>query len=187
MTYTVAPTEEQVLTLVRAFLVQASGLDARAVLRAQQNRSPPPNTTNYIIFSPTKRDTISWGYETYTSATRTQRRNLQQSVSVDVHGPAGGDTATSIYLGFQDRSLAYMWQISGLSCSPLYADAPYERPFDDEADQVEYVWTIDLQLQINESIVYAEDTANTVQIDTIVFTPTGLADGSVVATETGNQ
>lgn len=70
-------------------------------------------------------------------------------VQIDVHGPAGAETAQVIATLFRDDEAVETFAASGFDVTPLYCEDPRQTPFMNGEQQVEDRWSIDASLQIN--------------------------------------
>lgn len=76
-------------------------------------------------------------------------------VQCDVHAAdlaAAGDIAASIGTMFRDDYAAGVLAESNPAIAPFYADTPRQVPFINDQQQVETRWSIDLHLQVNQTV-----------------------------------
>lgn len=75
------------------------------------------------------------------------------SFQIDVHGPNSANNAQTISTLWRDaRGTSYFHEVYPGVMAPFYADDPRQTPFRNDQDQIEYRWTIDAKLQVNQTI-----------------------------------
>lgn len=92
---------------------------------------------------------------TLSAGTMTLLQEVQVTVQLDVHGPNSGDNAQIISTTFRDEFATDFF--AGLaaplnSVSPLLADDPKYLQFINAEQQFEFRWSIDAQIQVNQTV-----------------------------------
>jgi hypothetical protein len=75
----------------------------------------------------------------------------QTALQLDFHGPNSADN-TKIVQGLWRSEYSYDL-LQPLGVAPLYASEPVEAPFINAEQQYEYRWTLDLEMQVNPTIL----------------------------------
>lgn len=81
-----------------------------------------------------------------------QKQKAQWTIQLDVHGPNSADNAVMISTLTRDP---YGWErINGLNpnMAPLYADDPRQAQFNNENQQVENRWVVEMNLQVDQTV-----------------------------------
>lgn len=73
-------------------------------------------------------------------------------VQLDVHGPNSADNSQTISTLFRDDYAVQAFKASGFDVTPLFASDPRQLPFENENQQVENRWVIDVHMQSNPTI-----------------------------------
>lgn len=92
-----------------------------------------------------------------------QRQDLvptQLSIQVDVHGPSAGDNVKIISGLLRSAYGTTAFAASGFDVTPLYTSSPRFVPFLNAEQQVEYRWSVDIELQINPVILTPQQFAD---------------------------
>lgn len=174
MALIVSPTETEINTALRAFLlaVLPTGVE---VIRGQINRVPEPKLSDFVVMLPTMRQRISTNVDTFIDTTapipaigsNTFTQSTQVTIQLDVHGPSSADNAQTISTMLRD-TFAGDFFASYPNISPLFSDDPKQVPFGNGEQQVEWRWTLDAQLQVNATVSGAtQEFATTVTADLI--------------------
>lgn len=76
----------------------------------------------------------------------------QITVQIDVHGPASGDNVQTISTLMRSAAAVGLFRAQGYDVTPLYESGPRQTPFLNESQQIERVWSCDVELQINPTV-----------------------------------
>ena len=167
MSATISLTEVQVLTALRTFLlsIMQSGVE---VIRAEINRVPEPEGSDFLIMTPTLRGRIGTNVDTYSgtidSAPLTLlnvEQSTQTTVQIDIHGPNGAENAQIVSSLLRDYYACASFASSGFAVQPLYASDPIQTPFINGEQQYEFRWTVDAVLQANPVVTVIQQFADT--------------------------
>lgn len=109
--------------------------------------------------------TQTLGATTLYAGLRADLAPTELTVQVDVHGPLSANNALTITTLLRSEYGTDAFAASGFAVTPLYCSDPRQAPFLNEAEQVEYRWSLDACLQIDSVIGTAQDFAE-------VLTPT---------------
>ena len=160
MPVTVVPSQSDIATALRAFLVEILASSV-AVVRGQDNRVPEPQGSDYVVVTPILRNRISTNVDVYVDgalaspqvpASTTSRQSTQVTVQLDVHGPNSSDNAQIISTLLRSSLSPDVFKASGFDVTPLYADDPKQTPFVNAEGQYEYRWTVDAVVQANQVV-----------------------------------
>ncbi len=183
MSLVVAPTESQVFTALRSFLLglglaySAPQATAAEVVKGQANRVAEPQGADFVVMTPIRRERLSTNVDTYTDpyplpgGVGAALQPTRVVVQLDVHGPNSGDNAQVIATMLRDPYAFDAFAASGFDVVPLYADDPRQIPFIDAEKQYEDRWIVDAHLQANEVVTgapvqfYASAVVNLVEVE----------------------
>jgi hypothetical protein len=170
---TIYPSESQILTAVRAFLIEIVPPGTQVVRRG--NRVPEPGSALYIVMTPLFGSRLETNTDQTVDANPSGSGNpsgtlavgtpTQETVQLDVHGPqepiAGQPSAQSLARTieslFRDEWGANQFAASGFPVAPLYCDEARQLPWSGDEQQVEQRWQMDLQLQMNYTVTTTQD------------------------------
>lgn len=171
MAFTSDLEEDAITTALRSFLVLVAPSGATIVL-GQSNRVPPPKEGLYIVFTPTTRprlstNVVTWDYEDTAPENISMLAPAQMMVQVDIFGEQAFNVASIIEATW--RSTWGCETLAGLNSlmQPLYADEPRQLAFIDSNQQYEDRWSVDLNLQINQSISIPQEFSDTLTVELI--------------------
>jgi hypothetical protein len=74
------------------------------------------------------------------------------TIQLDVHGPNSAENAQTISTLFRDEIGVQLFKTSGFDVTPLYCSDPRQLPFENENQQIENRWVIDVHMQTNQAI-----------------------------------
>ena len=77
----------------------------------------------------------------------------QVRAQLDVHGPSSAENAQLIAVLFRDPFGTEFFSAINPAMSPLYVDGPRQAPFQNAEQQWEFRWSLDLQLQVDQTIL----------------------------------
>lgn len=89
------------------------------------------------------------------------------TVQLDVHGPLSADNAQMITTLMRDEYAVSRFASYGPYITPLNADDPRQVPFINDQKQYEDRWIIEVQLQVNQSVVIPQQFAEAVDVDLV--------------------
>lgn len=89
---------------------------------------------------------------------------IQDNYQLDFHGPDSADYVQIISTLFRDN---YAAEKLAPVAAPLYAGEPLQRPFDNGEQQIEFVWSLDISLQVNPVVVVPQQFAASLNIGLI--------------------
>ena len=163
----ITPTEDDVLTILRTFLLSITGNDWE-VVQGQDNRVPEPTASNFIVMTPVNSSRLSTNVDTFSASmiggpldTTDYTRDTQLDVQLDIHGEGGADSARAIATLFRDD---YACRIMAPDVSPLNASDGNQVPFFNGEGQYEDRWVMTLSLQINPIVSTTTEFADTVAV-----------------------
>lgn len=91
--------------------------------------------------------------QTIYAGTVAHMQKIEFTAQVDVHGPASADNAVRITTLWRDQFTVSAFQDMGVGISPLYSGDPKQMPFQNDQQQIEDRWVIDLRMQINPIVI----------------------------------
>lgn len=171
MSLTVDLDADDITTAIRAFLLLVIPVGTPVVL-GQSNRVPPPKAPLYIIITPTTRPRLStvvmsWDTEDPNPDAMSMLAPAQMMVQCDVFGADAFNVATLIEATWRSPwGCAAMAELNPL-IAPLYTDEPRQLAFIDGNQQYEDRWSVDLNLQVNQSISVPQQFADTLEVGLI--------------------
>lgn len=86
------------------------------------------------------------------------------SVQIDVHGPNSSDNAITISTIWRDERGVDFFDQNFSEIEPLVADDPSQRPFLNDADQIEFRWSLDATLQANQTVTLGQQFADQLHV-----------------------
>jgi hypothetical protein len=98
---------------------------------------------------------------------RTDIAAAEWIVQLDVHGPNSMNNSRLIDTLFRSEVAVDFFFTQNPQIVPLYSDDPRQSPFQNEEQQIEFRWTIDLHMQINVTISTPQQFADQIKIKTI--------------------
>lgn len=159
MSLTVSPVQDDVYTLVKLLVIQATGLDPSLVIKGLPNRSAmPPAAPGFAMMQMTTTKRLRTNQDTWDLAPGANpdviatEQGTQIRAQLDLYGAASGDWA--VILCTILRSEYACTVLAGADPAnpvvvPLYGDDPFLSPLDDSEEQYEARWTIEAILQYN--------------------------------------
>ena len=142
------------------------------VRRGQQNRVPPPNLDNFVVFTEIGRQRVEGNIVEYDR--NTQARTIKQKTfyafQIDVYGDGSGDLATTIALFARDDSVQTFQYFQAMDGCITDMSDPIQAPWVDTEKQVEARWTATLTLQVNVAVTVQQGSANVFDPTTVVLT-----------------
>lgn len=154
----ISVTEQQVLTVLRDFLVLVLPSTIE-VIDGQDNRVPEPAVPDFITMTPINRTRLATNTGTYTDSypgnpgTENILQPTQLTIQLDVHGPSSPENAQIITTLMRDEYAVREFDTEGLGVEPLYADDARQVPFINSEKQYENRWIIDVVLQYNPVVI----------------------------------
>jgi len=164
-------TADQALTQLRAFLLWA--LPEWQVLQGQQNNATMP-LGEFVIMTPLHMSALETTRRTYDrpngKALNAQGKELR--VQLDCYGESAMDAASALAALFRSpASTEWMerYALDGgfpLRLQVLYASDARNVTFINEASNYEGRWTLDVHLQINQTVTTPQEFAEQLNVDT---------------------
>ena len=142
------------------------------VVVGQSNRVPPPKAALYVVITPTTRprlstNVVSWDITDLAPEDLSTLTPAQMMVQCDVFGTDAFNLASVIEMTWRSAwGCAVMAELNPL-IAPLYADEPRQLAFIDGNQQYEDRWSVDLNLQVNQSISVPQQFADTLEVGLI--------------------
>lgn len=176
MTITVTPTESQIFTALRTWLltIVPAGVE---VIGAFNNRVPEP-AGEYVMMSPATKERLSTDVIEYTDSPellppvelKSFSQSAQINIQVDCYGTTSGDWTDAMTTLF--RSEAGVEAFASSSLTPLWHDQPQHIALVDGEEQYEHRWMTVLHFQVtytvNTSAQFMDEvTVKTVNVDTL--------------------
>jgi hypothetical protein len=103
--------------------------------------------------------------EAMAAGTKSTTESAQMAVQVDVYGPNSGNFAQIISTLFRDEYAVEQFAALSLAISPLYADEPRQLAFSDGEQQYENRWSIDLVMQVDETMTVPQQFADVLKVN----------------------
>jgi hypothetical protein len=104
---------------------------------------------------------------TMAAGRRLATESVQMAIQVDVYGPNSGNFAQIISAMFRDGYALEQFAAMSSAISPLYADEPRQLAFSDGEQQYENRWSIDVQLQIDQTITVPQQFADSLKVNVV--------------------
>ena len=172
MAVTVTPTQTDILTALRSFLIAVlpTGIE---VVRGQINRVPQPLDADFVVMTPLSRERIETNIDSYADGfpdapgVRTTLQPTRVTVQLDIHGPDSADNAQIITTLFRDEYGCDAFRLSGFDITPLHTSDPRQLAFINAEAQYEDRWSLDVVMQANPVVTSAQQFAGTLAIGLI--------------------
>jgi hypothetical protein len=103
--------------------------------------------------------------EAMAAGTKATTESVQMAVQVDVYGPNSGNFAQIISTLFRDAYAVEQFAALSPAISPLYADEPRQLAFSDGEQQYENRWSIDVLIQVDETVTVPQQFADTLKVN----------------------
>ena len=91
--------------------------------------------------------------------------SVQMAAQVDVYGPNSGNFAQIISALFRDEYAVSRFAAMSPAISPLYADDPRQLAFSDGEQQYENRWSIDVEMQVDETVTVPQQFADVLTVN----------------------
>lgn len=144
-------TDDDIATALRTFLlaIVQPGVE---VIQSQTNRTPEPQSDDYVLFTPMSEHRLSTNVDTPDPVGGAILRTepVQVSYQLDVHGPNSQDNARLIKLLW--RSDYAIDATDSAVLEPLYASDGTQRPFINGEQQYENRWVLTVEAQISPAV-----------------------------------
>lgn len=147
---TITPSDSDVFTSIKAFVVGVLGINPAQVVQGLQNRVPAP-AGSYVILTALFDNRLRTNLETWdiTNPNPTEisaENGMMVAVQIDCYGVSSHDWARTLCTLWRDD---YGAQALASIGAPLYADEPRQMPYTDGEAQNAQRWLIDARLQVN--------------------------------------
>lgn len=167
MSFTVTPTEDDVLTAVRTLLLTIVDGSTVEVVQGQVNRVPECKSPDFIVMTPTTRlrlstDEDNWDTVGTNPAVIVASYNTEYTLQLDIHGPNGSDNAAAICTLWRNPYACD--QMAGTGVTPLYATDGKQMPFINGESQWENRWVTTLSMQITPTVSTPMQFADTLDV-----------------------
>lgn len=169
MPVTITPSEDDIFSVLRAFLVEILPAPIE-VVRGQDNRVPQPSIDNYVVFWPLRMPRLSTNLEALDQNTGTQQTLTQAAelvVQIDVHGSASFSNSGIISTTVRSSYAVEFFKTISEVVAPLHADEPRQMPFITAEQQYEDRWIVEAHLQVNFTTTATAQSADTLTLDVI--------------------
>lgn len=174
MAITISLQEFQVFSALRSFLLgvlpnttQPGGASVPIpVIRGQDNRVAEPAEADFVVMTPLFFHRLGTNIDTYDTVGGTMivLQPYRYTVQLDFHGKQAADSAQIVSALFRDDYAVQQFASSGFAVEPLYCEDALQTPFINENQQVEYRWTVDVQLECDPTITVQQQFANALNL-----------------------
>lgn len=147
--------------LVQGHPVFGSGVTSGTTIGVQASGAPG----GIGVYAVTPSQTVT--SRTLASGVAELLQPVMMTVQLDVHGDAGADNVQIITTAFYDGYGVQQFTELNSLVSPLYCGDPNQMPFINENSQFEQRWTVDLKLQVQQTITVPQQFAGAVTVDVI--------------------
>lgn len=172
--YTLETPILQVFTVLQAWLMAVTGLDANHVIQGRQNGAATP-TGLYIVMTQTGQKGLSMFNATYNvmGGAESVNNSFDVIIQCDCYGVGAGDLASAISTLFGtepgcDFFDAYVVANGFSSMEPLYADDPQPMAFTNEEQQYESRYIVKVHINITTGVTIPMQFMASANIGTIV-------------------
>lgn len=174
MSYTLDVSEDDVFTVLRAFIQSVTGSMLTNVLRAPFNRAATPKVLPYATMTTVLKEQLEFPHFTVSDPivqpqTLASTMPTEFRVQLDFYGDStAGDAAQIVFSAFQDPSaFDFFAAQTTQGVYPLYVDSLMQAPMVTGEDSYEMRWMMQVNLQYNPSISTTVQTASTLAVDVV--------------------
>ena len=173
MSYTQDLHEEDVFTVLRAFILDTLGAAVNDVIRIPNNRVPMPKTFPFITLSERMKTQIHWPIPSISDPAVQPQTNsilsgIQYEIQVDAYGPTSGDLIQMLYtVLWSPAAFDFFNSQIIVGVCPLYPDPPHQAAIVDGEAEYELRWIMPVHLQYSPTLQTTIQTAATVTVGTI--------------------
>jgi hypothetical protein len=165
MTATVTPTQSDVFTALRTFILSLISCE---VVRGLDNGVPMP-LGGFIALTPLYQNRLSTNVDGYadptpTTGSKTAQQATQSTIQIDCYGPDSGDWAVMLSTMLRDE---YACLSMAPNVQPLHADDPKMLPIVDGEQQYEQRWAVTAVLQYNPIVSTPAQFFDAVSVDLV--------------------
>lgn len=172
--YAVTPTEKDIYTAVRAWLLSALPSGFR-VIQGQQNRAAPPPDP-FAVMTIIGRERLATNGWSYTDTSRTITEQTQLTMQVSLFGCASSNQMETITMLWRDFQAVDWFRSQSIPIAPLNTSSTRQLGFLNGEKQYEDCWSADLLMQVNFTASVPQQFADTlsatlIEVDT-TYPPT---------------
>jgi hypothetical protein len=103
--------------------------------------------------------------EAMAAGTNETTESVQLAAQVDVYGPNSGNFAQIVSTLFRGEFAVSLFAALSPAISPLYAGDPRQLAFSDGEQQYENRWSIDLEMQVDETVIVPQQFADVLTVN----------------------
>ncbi|MBO1325347.1 hypothetical protein K2X14_11590 [Acetobacter sp. TBRC 12305] len=163
--FVVSPTESEIYTAVRSWLLAILPAGMR-VIQGQQNRQAPP-TDPFATMTIIGRERIATNGWSYGTATRDVTEPVQITMQIGLFGPASSNQMQTVTALWRDMQAVDFFDGLGIPLTPLTTSDTRQLGFINGEKQYEDLWTVDLSMQVNLSVSVSQDFATSLPVQTL--------------------
>jgi hypothetical protein len=106
---------------------------------------------------------------TMSAGTKSMLQSAELVVQCDFHSPdtLAGDFAQTVSTALRDEFGTTFFASINANITPLYADDPAQRPFTNAENQFEWRWSLDVHLEVDQTVVVPQLYADSVEAELI--------------------
>ncbi|MFT8720024.1 LIC_12616 family protein [Acetobacter sp.] len=163
--YVVTPTEKDIYTAMRAWLLSILP-DCMRVIQGQQNRAAAP-LDPFAVMTIIARDRIATNGWSYTDTTRVVEEQVKLTMQVSVFGQASSNQMQLITALWRDMEAVDYFRAQPIPITPLYTSSTRQLGFINGERQYEDCWSVDLTMQVNLTVSVPQQFADSLSVDLI--------------------
>ena len=174
MAYTLDVTEEDVFTVLRAFILNATGTSLSAVVTGPINRAATPMVLPFVTMTPVLKEQLEFPHYTVSDPAAQPQvisttMPTEFRVQLDFYGDStASDAAQTVFSAFQDPAAFDFFSAQTIQgVYPLYVDSLSQAPMVTGEDSYEMRWMMQVNLQYNPSLSTTVQTASTLSVAVI--------------------
>lgn len=163
MTATIDITKDAVVTALRSFIL--SVLSDMHVVEGQQNHVPLP-LGRVVVMTPLMQTAMDMPVTRYDRTAKTvgKRQSMDWRVQLDVYGEGAEDAATVLSALFRS-DVSFEWLADqGHQVRALYASAPQNMAFINDAMNYESRWMLEVHLHANPTVSVPQQFADALSV-----------------------
>lgn len=164
--YVISPTESEIYTAIRAWLLEILPSGMR-VIQGQQNRQAAPRDP-FAVMTIIGRERIATNGWTYDgTSTRTVTEQVRITMQISLFGPASSNQMQLVTALWRDMQAVDYFRNQSVPVCPLTTSTTRQLGFITGERQYEDCWSVDLSMQVNLTVTMPQQFATSIPVTLI--------------------